>query len=393
MEVTDVIVIGAGLIGSAAARHMAEAGVAVTLIGAVEGNPTGVHASHYDEARITRQMGSDPIWSDLARDAMNRYGAIEANSGIRFHLPCGHLRCDLPVEHPGSELDLVRAVCRRRLLRNVERSYEDIARRLPKFAFQADGVFHWEPEPAGIINPRRLIRAQISLARRAAAKLIHGVAVRVEKRGTTFAVRESGGYTQYSRRVLVAAGPYTNKFDLTPEKLALEIRPETVVLMEANEDLSSSLAEMPGIIWRFDHVPDVTGVYVLPPVAYPDGRVYVKVGADNDRDVSVGTVGEMDAYMTSSGSVRTRELLVPVLQALIPRLAGAHVITKPCLLTYTPGGYPMVDEVATGWFVVVGGCGKSAKSSDQIGKLASDMIQGEKWTGYSRATFQATRMH
>ena len=45
-----------------------------------------------------------------------------------------------------------------------------------------------------------------------------------------------------------------------------------------------------------------------------------------------------------------------------------------------------------GWFVAVGGCGKSAKSSDQIGKLASDMIKEVAWSGFSRSTFGAVRI-
>jgi len=55
-----IAVIGRGLIGSAAARHLAKAGHAVTLIGPDEPADRkahrGVFASHYDEGRITRAL-------------------------------------------------------------------------------------------------------------------------------------------------------------------------------------------------------------------------------------------------------------------------------------------------------------------------------------------------
>jgi len=130
-------------------------------------------------------------------------------------------------------------------------------------------------------------------------------------------------------------------------------------------------------------------VYVLPPVRYPNGRIYVKVGADHDRDVCIDTAHEMHAYMTSEGSPQTRKKLVPVLSALLPKLARAPVVSKPCLLTYTPSGYPMVDELEKGWDLAAGGCGQAAKSSDQIGKLAVDLVCGTAWAGFKRSTFAA----
>ena len=248
---SDVTVVGAGLIGSAAARHLAESGLVVTLVGPPEGNPNLVHASHYDEARITRQIGTDPVWSNLARDAMHRYGEIESSSGIRFHRTCGHLRCDLPSEHPQSAWDLVRKVCRQRRITGAERSHEEIRRRFPELAFQANSRFHWEGGPAGIINPRRLVEAQISLAKRAGTTVIRDVAVQVEKQGSAYAVRDSRGNARISEKVLVAAGAYTNRFDLTPAKLALDVRPETVILARVGGGLSSSLADTPSIVWRY----------------------------------------------------------------------------------------------------------------------------------------------
>ena len=95
----EVIVIGAGLIGAAAARHLSEAGLQVTLIGPDEpaepDRHEGVFASHYDQGRLTRLIGRDPIYSKLAEHAIAEYAALESASGVTFHHPVGSLVVDI----------------------------------------------------------------------------------------------------------------------------------------------------------------------------------------------------------------------------------------------------------------------------------------------------------
>ncbi len=61
-----IAVIGRGLWGAAATRHLAMAGADVTLIGPSEPDDkhahTGVFGSHYDEGRITRKNALDEYW-------------------------------------------------------------------------------------------------------------------------------------------------------------------------------------------------------------------------------------------------------------------------------------------------------------------------------------------
>ena len=89
----DVAVIGRGMIGSAAGRHLAESGRRVALIG--PGEPAdrrtsdGPFCSHPDEGRITRIAGRNEMWTEVAARSCERYADIEARSGIRFHTPCG----------------------------------------------------------------------------------------------------------------------------------------------------------------------------------------------------------------------------------------------------------------------------------------------------------------
>lgn len=385
---TNVAVIGGGLIGSAAARHLAEAGVEVTLIGVAENNPHGVFASHYDEARVTRRTDADPIWSNLATEAIGRYADIEERSGIRFHDPCGHIRCDLPEKHPTSVLKAVRAISKSLGAGVSEVAPAAISDSHPYLRFDPTSVLQVETAPAGIINPRLLVRAQQHLAVRAGAKRIAEAALAVDRAGEHFVI-ETTGRTIQARRTLVCTGPHTNDFQLTPKPLPIDVRPETVLLVETSPKVAKLLDGMPGIIWKFSHRPPAEYAYVLPPVAYPDGKTYLKIGADNDRDIRVDTLEMKRAYMRSSGSQSTAAYLRKLIDELIPAVRGLPQRTKPCLLTYSPKRYPIIDEVAADWFVAVAGCGASAKSSDQIGKLAADTVLRRQWCeSFSRDLFQ-----
>ena len=89
----DLVVVGRGLVGSAAARHAAEAGHRVAIVGPTERSQpdVGVYGCHNDEGRITRRLDVDPTWAALASRSMDRYADIEARSGIRFHDAVGCL--------------------------------------------------------------------------------------------------------------------------------------------------------------------------------------------------------------------------------------------------------------------------------------------------------------
>lgn len=40
---------------------------------------------------------------------------------------------------------------------------------------------------------------------------------------------------------------------------------------------------------------------------------------------------------------------------------------------------PFIDEISPGVYVAVGGCGRAAKSCDEIGRIAAELVAKDEW--------------
>ena len=89
----DCIVIGKGLIGSAAAKYLKGNLEHVAIIGPDEPQhdleKVQVFASHYDQSRVQRIIGVDSVWTQLNKQSAAHYPKLESESGISFHTPEG----------------------------------------------------------------------------------------------------------------------------------------------------------------------------------------------------------------------------------------------------------------------------------------------------------------
>ncbi|MEM6897951.1 MAG: FAD-dependent oxidoreductase, partial [Pseudomonadota bacterium] len=270
-------VLGAGLIGSAAARHLATLGHDVTLIGPGEpadwASHAGVFASHYDEGRITRRLDAMPFWSRVSTASIARYGEIEKASGISFYSEVGGLIA-------GPNLSRVAANAADDALdycRLVPHQTAALGYHLPTSV----RVFH-EPKHAGHISPRRLVAAQQAAALKAgAARLEETVTAVSEGEVTT-----DHGTHQFDQ-VLWAAGG----FGAPHLDLPLKVQARTVVFFE----IADEMPEMPTLILEDGKL---INIYLLPPIRYPDGRVYLKIGG-GPMDRQLRTEAEMRAWYHS----------------------------------------------------------------------------------------------
>ncbi len=371
------IVIGRGLIGSAAGKYLAENADGVALVGPDEpeggwAQHKGVFSSHYDEGRITRSIDPDRNWALFAGRSIARYRDMEARSGLRFYEEKGAL-ITCPSRDSGSDyVANAERVAAELGLEVQAGDNEMLTRQFPFFQFDegTEGVF--EPRNAGYISPRKFVAAQNLLAEKAGAEIIRKVAVSVREQGGRGVVETADGETLTADRVLVAAGGFSIQEGLLPQPLEMTVYARTVVFFEVDEEEAARLSGMPSMI---NHAPNISeSTYMLPPIQYPDGKFYLKIGGD-PVDIAVeGGQAIADWFRNGPGPDVAKQL-VARMKALVPSLKIRSTDAKPCVVSYAHSGYPMIGWTGSPHIAVAtAGSGAAAKSSDEIGRLGAELL-------------------
>lgn len=373
MDSFDFVVIGGGMMGAPCARHLARAGHAVALVAAPE-PPTktawpGPFGSHFDAARITRRIAADPDWSRLSCRSIERYAEIERAAGRTIFRETGALMAG-PEEGP---------------LAGFTEGFVAVARSLPEppeilgtcavwerlgIALPGESRASLERRSGGWMDPRAMRGAQQALAAEAGATLFPQAATAREGGR----VRLADGRVLRGRKVVVATGPHAASDGLLPRRPAMRVWARTIAFAQLSEAEGARLADMPSVIFvpeGWDH-----DLYVLPPVRYPDGRLYLKIGGEKDGP-RIRSDAEMRRWFHGAGDETVGARLLVELRALLPGLAIEATRTEPCAVVWTETGYPYIADAGDGAVALCGGNGAAAKCGEEIGRLGARVAAGE----------------
>lgn len=364
-------VIGRGLIGSAAARHLSKMGHDVALIGPDEpadySRHGGVFGSHYDEGRITRVFDAHPFWRQANRASIPRYGEISAESGVEFYREVGVLhvgpRDSTDIASVGKTAAEAGILCE---------AYDDaaLAERFPFLKSTAGMRGYFEPRNAGYISPRRLVRAQTIAAERAGARIIDEPALGISESGAGVTIRTRSGNVE-AERVLVAAGGHTQS--LLGQSLGFTVYGRTVAMFRLAEAQVRRLAGMPSMRC---FGPKGESPYILPPIPYPDGQTWLKLGGD-PVDLKLESEADIKGWFKSGGSIEVADGLQRQILDRIRDLDFEERRVVPCMTTFGDTGLPCIGPLSQRVTVAFGCYGKSAKCSDELGRLGGMALLGE----------------
>lgn len=371
-ERAEVMVVGAGLMGAAAARHLARAGRSVALVGpdepADKRSHHGVFASHYDEGRVTRALDEDADWSLLSQRAIARYPEIAAEGGAPFFTEAGGMMLG-PEAGPGETMARnVSAVAARFSIDADRLDAEGLAARFPFFAAPEGAVGFHERAGAGHVSPRALARAQSAAAERRGARRLRREALALEETAQGVVAHLSGGGRVTAERAIVAAGAFANLRPLTPEPLPMTAYARTILFWELDADQARALAGMPSMVIE---APDFGArPYLLPPIRYPDGRIYLKIGGERD-DLTIESFEDAVAWFQSDGRAAAAEALDAFLRERLPGVSPRATSSGSCAVTFTRSGKPIISRLSDRVTALAGGCGAGAKCSDELGRLGA----------------------
>jgi sarcosine oxidase len=370
------IVVGRGMMGAAAARHLAKQVDGIAVIGPDEpedrANHQGVFGSHYDEGRITRTIDPDADWARLANRSIARYAEIERDSGIQFYAPVG---CLVVGPKRGGTHAYVGNVVDAASRLGVQTEVLDDAglkAKFPFFSFAEGSEGVYEPHGAGHISPRRLVKAQSLLAEKAGARIIKQTVVSIRDEGGLAVVTTAEGETFRAEKVLLAAGGFSIAENLLPRPVEMKVYGRTVTFFEVSEAEAEALSAMPSLI---SSKPDnIDSIYLLPPIRYPDGKYYIKIGGDPD-DLQFESEPDLRRWFRTAGRDKARDHLTRIIHELVPGVTGPSAFTNSCAVSYSPTSYPMIGYTSSPRVAVLtGGCGTAAKSSDEIGRLGAELL-------------------
>ena len=357
----DLIIVGAGLAGAAAAFVAARRGLNVVVLEAF--GPAHRNGSSHGSARIFRRAYPDPLYVRLTGESGQRWRALEDAAGERVLTMTGAI--DFGPEREPERLHRVLAECGVPAELLPEQA---AAERWPFIDFEGAGPVMYH-EDAGALDPDRAIAAMLRLAAASGADVRFDTPV--EKLATAAsggAVAITAGQTFTAPVVVVAAGPW-----IAPLIAGLvELPPLTVTQQQVFH-----FAPAPGRAaepWPVFIQSDGSGYrYGLP--GGRDGGVpgAVKIGEHNPGQAT--TAAGRDFRIDPSARERVRAFVADRLPGLDPAPAPAHEAS--CLYTWTANEDFILDRPGGGPFVVASPCsGHGAKFAPLLGEIIADLAAG-----------------
>ncbi|WP_172384491.1 N-methyl-L-tryptophan oxidase [Streptomyces sp. MNP-20] len=162
----DVIVIGLGGMGSAAAHHLSARGARV--LGLERFGPVHQRGSSHGGSRVTRQSYfEDPAYVPLLLRAYELYEQVERDTGREIAILCGGVMVGRP---DGRVASGARLSAETWGLPHEMLDAREIRRRFPTLTPRADEVALFERR-AGLLRPENTVAAHLQLATRQGAEL------------------------------------------------------------------------------------------------------------------------------------------------------------------------------------------------------------------------------
>jgi sarcosine oxidase len=388
----DVVVVGAGPLGSATARHLTERGASVAVVGPDEpagfADHTGVWSGYYDQGRLGHVLEVPLMTSMLAMRSIRRFSELQESTGVEFTSP-RHSLTVLP-EFGGAADWFNRSL----LASNAadlgvaveQLDGADLRREYPELRF-APGHVGIVQRDALIVNPRGLVRAELAAATRQGAVVIRDVVRSIEHAGKGVIVTSETGEVLRGESVVLATGAATNVSGLLPQPLDMRTFGATVVLVEVSDPADFDIPAMM-YLKSTDGVIAFGGI-VMSPLLYPDGRWYIKCSGRSLLDNPLESTDQISQWVRTGGRQEDIAETLDLLAELLPGKKFGPAHTRPCMVCETPTALPYIDRIDDRTVVVIEG-ERGAMAADEIGKLAANLtLDGEWRDGIPQSAFHA----
>jgi len=358
----QVIVVGAGAVGSMAAWRLAQAGHEVTVFEQFLLDHD--QGSSFGDSRVVRKVYPQGYYTEMMHGAYDLWDELQGNFPDReLFTKIGGLYFG-PPDHPemvSSEQSLIASGVPYERLNVAE-----CARRFPALKLRPHEIGVFEPS-MGYARASRCVLAAAELARKHGAVIHESTPVAsIASHGNGVRVTTEDGETHDADRLVVCAGPWLGKI-LAARGIDLPlrvIRKTYVHLLPARNVESFEADKLP--IWidaeywsyGFPRIGDVPGIKIA---IHSGGEVTTPEAVER-------TLRDED-----------REALLECARERFPDLSDEIVYEKVCLYTKTPDEDFIIDRVPElpGAFLIGGTSGHGFKFAPLLGEIARKLVEGD----------------
>jgi monomeric sarcosine oxidase len=324
MAAYDVIVLGMGVMGSAAAYHLARAGQRVLALEQFEVDHT--NGSSVDASRIFRHAYDHPAYVALARASYPLWHALEAETGAHLMRYTGALDWGRP------DVKTLAAFKETVELTGVEHEWltpAEVAKRFPQFRLDDDmmAIYHAD---AGYMVASRCVMMLAQQAQRYGAIIQTNSRVQQIIAHSDSVTAQTASESYSAARLIITAGSWSSKI-LSQLNLHLPLTPtrQQVIYFETQDAR------------RFE--PDVFPVYIAHGEPWYYGLPSVEGSGMKTAIHNITEAADPD-HMDRTVSPEAVENAREFLRRYIPLADSAPRWTRTCLYTMTPDEHFIVDR-------------------------------------------------
>ncbi|MEK6409631.1 MAG: N-methyl-L-tryptophan oxidase [Acidobacteriota bacterium] len=382
MQTFDLAIVGAGVMGAAAACELAREGASVALID--QSSLPNPRAASVDHSKVFRFAYPDPLYVKLAVDALERWRELEAQTGTRLLTNTGALL--LGKRQPSFESECYEAL-RSLGLESERLNSQEVIARFPQFNASAFAYGVYDPSGA-ILHAETAMRALIDLATRRRVAIIEGERVVEVKQASEsrISIFAESGREIVSERAMIASGPWSRRLLPFLEDKLTTTRQEIAYFEPGNAISAGSshslLSFEPGSFPIFLELE--SGFYGFP--IHHAGSMKIAnhhKGAEVDPDSAEDHAGE--DFIESCRAFFSE---------FIPGLADARVReARVCVYNNTPDDDFIIDwhPQLEGVLVVTGFSGHGFKFGPTIGRIATELLMNGR-TSFDIRRFELSRL-
>jgi sarcosine oxidase len=356
----DVVIVGGGVMGCAAAYQLARDGARVLLL---EQYAIGhANGSSHGPSRIIRLAYDSLDYVALARASYALWRELEAEAGERLLVQVGGLDIGAP---DALALGEIRATFQLAGVPFEQLGRDEIARRYPQFNLPEATIGLYQADYS-LLAADRCVATLANQARRHGAVIRAGEAARqIRTSGGGVEVRTDQGSYAAARLILCAGSwmrPLLGQIGLD---LPLTVRKEQLAFFPARDPEAHMPGRLPLVIHRF------AGTTVLGSVFPIFDHAGVKVMIDR-----IGPEVAPDDHDRSIDQPRLERLRTYAAD-LLPGLTGEVVEAVSCRYTMTPDEHFIIDQHPEyPQIVVASPCsGHGFKFAVVIGRILADLAQ------------------